>query len=158
LWQLYLTIVKCFHLKHEFLHMLGNCTQNLKNHMFNNLYFFWVQKKAFKTFKWVLNDSSHLSKNQKWGYTILNASYNSNCGKNVTQPLILRPPLNIRVWHLPQIFKSVLNHITFHPMLKFQACAHMLFVWHSNAKWSTPLFKFVIWISSKLFHIYLPQD
>ncbi len=43
-------------------------------------------------------------------------------------------------------------------MLKFQACAHMLFVWHSNAKWSTPLFKFVIWISPKLSHIYLPQD
>ncbi len=32
----------------ELLHILGRCTQHLKNHMFNNPYLFWGTKESLK--------------------------------------------------------------------------------------------------------------
>jgi hypothetical protein len=64
---------------------------------------FGVQKKALKTFKWMLNDSSQsLSISEDTQYIMLHVTHvmENVC---VAQPLVLRLHLDIGTLHLPQM-------------------------------------------------------
>jgi hypothetical protein len=83
---------------------------------------FLVQKKAFKHSNgcWMIHHILQATNSEDTWYLMPHITHDV---KNmcVVQSLILKPPLNIGVWHLPQLFQNVPNHIPFHPHVRISS-------------------------------------